>query len=98
MYEITTHDGRTYQIAQQDEKRIAQLAKRLELVPVMLTNGKVEYFSKGTVARLSKRWNKPEYSMPALSDGQPKNKRAAPDSEAFQAFKRKRDELLSKKV
>ena len=93
MYEITTHDGRTYQIAQQDEKRIAQLAKRLELVPVTLTNGKVEYFSKGTVARLSKRAVRREATAPALPDGQKNDRRAAPYSDAFKAFKKKREEL-----
>lgn len=93
MYEITTHDGKTYAIAQSDQKRIEQLVKRLDLVPVALTNGKVEYFSKGTVARLSQRAVRQETTAPALPDGQRNDRRAAPDSEAFQAFKKKREEL-----
>lgn len=98
MYEITTHDGKTYAINQEDELRIAQLAKRLDLVPVTLASGRIEFFSKGTVARISKRPSKPEHSAPALPDGQTNDRRADPDSEAVKAFKKKREELLNKKV
>ena len=55
MYQVTTHDGRVYDLAQEDPNRIKELAKRLELIPVRLTNGDVEYLSKGTVARISRR-------------------------------------------
>ena len=51
-YEIVTHDGKIYEINQDDPKIIAKLANRLELVPVSLTNGKIEYFAKGNVARI----------------------------------------------
>ena len=54
MYEIVTHDGKVYQIANTDKDKLARLAQTLELVPVILTNGTVEYFAKGNVARLQK--------------------------------------------
>ena len=54
MYEIVTHDGKVYQIANTDKDKLARLAQALELVPVTLTNGTVEYFAKGNVARLQK--------------------------------------------
>ena len=52
MYEIVTHDGKVYQIANTDKDKLARLAQALELIPVTLTNGTVEYFAKGNVARL----------------------------------------------
>ena len=51
-YEIVTHDGKTYEIQQDNADVIARLASKLELIPVTLNSGKVEYFSKGTVARI----------------------------------------------
>ena len=54
MYEIVTHDGKVYQIANTDKDKLARLAQALDLVPVKLTNGTIEYFSKGNVARLQK--------------------------------------------
>lgn len=54
MYEIVTHDGKVYQIANTDKEKLARLAQSLELVPVTLTSGTVEYFAKGNVARLQK--------------------------------------------
>ena len=54
MYEIVTHDGKVYKIANTDKDKLARLAQALELVPVTLTNGTVEYFAKGNVARLQK--------------------------------------------
>lgn len=51
-YEIVTHDGQSYQIAQDDPERIGKLAGKLELIPVRMASGGVQYFSKGTVARL----------------------------------------------
>ena len=54
-YELVTHDGKSFVIAQDDPAIIAKLASKLELVPVRLANGHVEYFSKGNIARLQKR-------------------------------------------
>ena len=54
MYEIVTHDGKVYQLSNTDKEKLARLAQTLELVPVTLTNGNVEYFAKGNVARLQK--------------------------------------------
>lgn len=51
-YEIITHDGKTYEISQDDPEVIRKLAKKLELVAVTLHDGKVEYFAKGNVARI----------------------------------------------
>lgn len=55
MFEITTYDGEVYQIIQNDPKRIAQLAQRLDLVPVRLVGGEVRYFAKGSVSSISYR-------------------------------------------
>ena len=100
MYQITTHDGKVYTIAQKDQARIQQLAKRLDLVPVTLATGKIEYFSKGTVARLSQTAHKPPRSVFALEDGRGSDRRAKASSAAYKAFQKKREELLrkSKKV
>ena len=51
-YEIITHDGKSYEIQQDNPEVVARLAGKLELVPVTLSSGKIEYFSKGTVARI----------------------------------------------
>lgn len=51
-FEIVTHDGNTYEIQQDDPQVIGMLAKDLELIPVTLHDGKVEYFAKGNVARI----------------------------------------------
>lgn len=51
-YEIVTHDGKTYEIQQDNPQVIGMLAKDLELIPVTLKSGKVEYFAKGNVARI----------------------------------------------
>ena len=51
-YEIVTHDGMTYEIQQDNPQVIGMLAKELELIPVTLKSGKVEYFAKGNVARI----------------------------------------------
>lgn len=55
MFEITTYDGEVYQIVQNDPKRIAQLAQRLDLVPVRIVGGEVRYFAKGSVSGISYR-------------------------------------------
>ena len=55
-YEIITHDGKTYEISQDDPEVIRKLAKKLELVAVTLHNGKVEYFAKGNVARIQSKY------------------------------------------
>ena len=51
-YEILTHDGKSYEIQQTDPEIISKLSAKLELVPVTLKDGRIEYFSKGTVARI----------------------------------------------
>lgn len=51
-YEIVTHDGKTYEIQQDNPQVIGMLAKDLELIPVTLSSGKIEYFAKGNVARI----------------------------------------------
>lgn len=55
MFEITTYDGEVYQIIQDDPKRIAQLAQRLDLVSVRIVGGEVHYFAKGSVSSISYR-------------------------------------------
>jgi len=55
MFEIMTYDGEVYQIIQDDPKRIAQLAQRLDLVPVRLVGGEMHYFAKGSVSSISYR-------------------------------------------
>lgn len=55
VYQIVTHDGHVYDIAQKDDAVIGKLANKLELVPVKLSDGEIEYFSKGTVARISSK-------------------------------------------
>lgn len=54
-YEIVTHDGKTYEIQQDNPQVIGMLAKDLELIPVTLSSGKVEYFAKGNVARIQSK-------------------------------------------
>ena len=54
-YEIVTHDGKTYEIQQDNPQVIGMLAKDLELIPVTLKSGKVEYFAKGNVARIQSK-------------------------------------------
>lgn len=54
-YEIVTHDGMTYEIQQDNPQVIGMLAKELELIPVTLKSGKVEYFAKGNVARIQSK-------------------------------------------
>ena len=61
-YEIVTHDGKIYEINQDDPKIIAKLASKLELIPVTLANGKIEYFAKGNVARIQ-RTDKPIFAF-----------------------------------
>lgn len=55
-YEIVTHDGMTYEIQQDNPQVIGMLAKELELIPVTLKSGKVEYFAKGNVARIQSKY------------------------------------------
>ena len=55
MFEITTYDGEVHQIIQNDPKHIAELAHRLDLVPVRLVGGEVRYFAKGSVSSISYR-------------------------------------------
>lgn len=64
MFEITTYDGEVYQIVQNDPKHIAQLAQRLDLVPVRIIGGGVRYFAKGSVSSISYRKTQQE----ALND------------------------------
>lgn len=54
-YEIVTHDGKTYEIQQDNPQVIGMLAKNLELIPVTLSSGKIEYFAKGNVARIQSK-------------------------------------------
>lgn len=54
-YEIVTHDGKTYEIQQDNAEVVARLASKLELVPVTLSSGKIEYFAKGNVARIQSK-------------------------------------------
>lgn len=54
-YEIVTHDGKTYEIQQDNPEVIGRLASKLELVPVTLSSGKIEYFAKGNVARIQSK-------------------------------------------
>lgn len=49
---IRTHDGKELSIKQNDENRIKELAKRLELVPVTLLNGTIQYIKPSNVSRL----------------------------------------------
>ena len=55
-YEIVTHDGKTYEIQQDNPQVIGMLAKNLELIPVTLSSGKIEYFAKGNVARIQSKY------------------------------------------
>lgn len=55
-YEIVTHDGKTYEIQQDNPQVIGMLAKDLELIPVTLHDGKIEYFAKGNVARIQAKY------------------------------------------
>lgn len=64
MFEITTYDGEVHQIIQNDPKCIAELAHRLDLVPVRLVGGEVRYFAKGSVSSISYRKTQQE----ALND------------------------------
>lgn len=54
-YEIVTHDGKTYEIQQDNPQVIGMLAKDLELIPVTLSGGEIEYFAKGNVARIQSK-------------------------------------------
>jgi len=80
MFEITTYDGEVYQIIQNDPKRIAELAHRLDLVPVRLVGGEVRYFAKGNVSSISYRKTQQE----ALDDAREaiaKDKQSRNDAE-----------------
>lgn len=78
MFEITTYDGELYQIVQNDPKRIAQLAQRLDLVPVRLVGGEMRYFAKGSVSSISYRKTQQE----ALDDAKEAVLKAKHDSNA----------------
>lgn len=91
MWQITTHDGKTYTITQKGPNRIKELAKRLGLVPVTLANGRIEYFSKGTVARMSQVSQQTQERAIAA---EAQRDRAGMDSEGFQKFQQKRAELF----
>lgn len=71
-YEIVTHDGKIYEIQQDSADIIARLASKLELIPVTLNGGKIEYFSKGTVARIQTNTKpatvKPERTLQAKNE------------------------------
>lgn len=92
MWQITTHDGKTYTITQKDPNRIKELAKRLGLVPVTIANGKIEYFSKGTVARISQVSQPAQERLAIAAEAQ--GDRAGTNSEGFQKFQQKRAELF----
>nr|DAM37590.1 MAG TPA: hypothetical protein [Caudoviricetes sp.]DAP75760.1 MAG TPA: hypothetical protein [Caudoviricetes sp.] len=92
MWQITTHDGKTYTITQKDPNRIKELAKRLGLVPVTLANGKIEYFSKGTVARMSQVSQPAQERLAIAAEAQ--GDRARVDNEGFQKFQQKKAELF----
>ena len=91
MYEIVTHDGKVYQIANTDKDKIARLAQALELVPVTLTNGNVEYFAKGNVARLQKSKAPAIISSDTLIASTIADKREMPSEgyEKYQQMKKK---------
>lgn len=78
MFEITTYDGEVYQIVQNDPKRIAQLAQRLDLVPVRIVGGEVRYFAKGSVSSISYRKTRQE----ALDDAREAISKAKHNSNA----------------
>ena len=78
MFEITTYDGEVYQIVQNDPKRIAQLAQRLDLVPVRIVGGEVRYFAKGSVSSISYRKTQQE----ALDDAREAISKAKHNSNA----------------
>ena len=52
MYQIQLHNGRVVDIKQTDPEVIKRLAAKLELIPVTLANGNIEYMSKGSVANI----------------------------------------------
>ena len=83
MFEITTYDGEVYQIVQNDPKRIAQLAQRLDLVPVHIVGGEVRYFAKGSVSSISYRKTQQE----ALDDAKEAVLKAKHDSNAAETPK-----------
>lgn len=91
MWQIATHDGKTYLIKQKDPNRIKELAKRLGLVPVTLANGRIEYFSKGTVARMSQVSQQTQERAIAA---EAQHDRARADDEGFQKFQKKKAELF----
>ena len=95
MYEIVTHDGKVYQIANTDKDKLARLAKALELVPVTLTNGTVEYFAKGNVARLQKSRVTTAVPTDTLIAPTIANNREEP-GEGYKSFRNKREQLLNR--
>lgn len=91
-YEIVTHDGKIYEINQDDPKIIAKLASKLELIPVTLANGKIEYFAKGNVARIQ-RTDKPINDTHQLSTGD-MNKRADGTGPGYKKYLEAKEKLI----
>jgi hypothetical protein len=92
MYQITAHDGKIYSIAQTDSNRVKELAKRLDLVPVTLANGRIEYFSKGAVARISMTPKPRAESAPRLPDRREVDN--IEDNEGLKKYKRVRERIF----
>jgi len=91
-YEIITHDGKTYAINQDDPKIIAKLASKLELVPVTLASGRIEYFAKGNVARIQQA-SKPVGDVCQLQSGDT-NKRADGTGPGYKKYVEARERFM----
>lgn len=90
-YELVTHDGKSFVIAQDDPTMIAKLASKLELVPVRMANGQVEYFSKGNIARLQR--SSTVTVKNGLLRGDDIDRRADVNSEAYKKFQEAKKKL-----
>lgn len=86
-YEIVTHDGKTYEIQQDNPEIVARLAGKLDLIPVTLSSGKIEYFSKGTVARIQS--SSKQSKAPRIEAKPPMDNRGTVSEERFKELRRK---------
>lgn len=88
-YKLTTYDGKTYTVQEDDRDKVNKMISYFELMPVKMADGTTELFAKNSVQHM--KMVQDEQKMPpeqrlAMGD-QKDNRSTGPEAEANQAWR-----------
>ena len=89
-YQLTTYDGETYTVQEDDREKVNKMISYFELMPVKMADGTTELFAKNSVQHM--KMVQDEQKLPPeqrlAMGGQKDNRSEGPEAEANRAWRK----------